>query len=129
MARVLIVDDDEGARFILGRFAEDAGHFVAYAHEGNNALQMMAQSPYDAIVADLAMPGMNGLTFIRDLRSRGDATPVIAVTGYGADHLMRAKRFGADRTLMKPVRGHELRAALGSVLRHTGQSAWDLVVD
>ncbi len=103
MSRVLIVDDDEASRVLLGRIFEDAGHEVCYASDGEAALRRLALNTFHAVVTDLAMPGFNGLRLIRHLREMGDDIPVIAVSGQNADQLVLAEDYGAEATLAKPI--------------------------
>lgn len=125
MARILIVDDDQGARFVLGRFVSDRGHYVQFANCGDAALGILADSPFDAVVTDLSMPGLDGLGFIGELRATGNRTPVIAMSGHAPQHLGEARTMGADLTLMKPVSRDQLLDAIDTVVEEP-EEVWDL---
>jgi CheY-like chemotaxis protein len=56
MAKLLIVDDDEISRLILGSILHDAGHIVLFAHDGEQALKQLRKHTFDAVLTDLAMP-------------------------------------------------------------------------
>lgn len=101
--RVLIVDDDEVSRLVVGRALQEVGHEVAYAPEGEAALTLMRKRPFDLVITDLAMPGLNGLRLIREIRDLGDHVPIIAISGVNADQLLMAEDYGANVTLFKPI--------------------------
>jgi len=111
MNRVLIVDDDESSRFLLGQLLEDAGHAVAYAGDGAAALERLRRRDIDVVVTDLAMPGVNGLRLIRELTD-GGGVPVVAVSGQNAEQLLLAEDYGAKATLFKPIDREELLRAI-----------------
>ena len=116
MARILMVDDEEAER-VLGRsILESAGHEVLFAGDGEAALKVCRSTSLDLVLSDLAMPGINGLRFIRDLREEGIHVPVIAISGWAADQLDLAEDYGADFTLAKPVGSDALLAAVDEVL-------------
>lgn len=126
MGHILIVDDDEIARIMLGRILQDAGYEVAYAGDGNAALARLGRQSFDVIVTDLAMPGMNGLRLIQHLARSHGSTPVIAISGQNAEQLLLAEDFGASATLFKPVDPRELLEAVDR-LHTVATSAWDNV--
>jgi two-component system cell cycle response regulator DivK len=102
---VLIVEDDpETRRFYAGAF-ESAGFRTTQAHNGYQALEKVFDALPDLIVADIAIPGMDGIELCRRLRADGrtHAVPVLAITGYGDRHYEdRARAAGADQVLIKP---------------------------
>jgi len=112
MARILIVDDDEVTRIILGRILQDVGQEVAFAGDGLSALETLRRQDFDVVVTDLAMPGMNGLRLIRHLRETSGAPPVIAISGQNPEQLLLANDYGAVATLYKPVDRKRLQAAV-----------------
>jgi CheY-like chemotaxis protein len=105
MARILLVDDNAELRGLLRLGLEEAGHQVAEAGEGTEALRLYKEAPADLVVCDLFMPGKEGLETIRELRQSGDV-PIIAVSGdgpAGTGSLLRAALLlGAARALEKP---------------------------
>jgi CheY-like chemotaxis protein len=117
--RVLVVDDDEVSRLFLGRALEDAGFEVGYAGDGQVALAMLRRRTFDAVVTDLAMPGLNGLRLIREMRELDYDLPVVAVSGQNADQLLMAEDLGANATLFKPVDREELVATVTRELEQT----------
>lgn len=83
MSRVLIVDDEPSMRFLERVLLEAAGLAVEEASGGQDALQRTADDQgFDAIVLDFRMPDLTGLEVARELRGRGDETPVVLYSGY-----------------------------------------------
>lgn len=116
MARILIVDDDELARFTLREILEEVGHEVSEAASGDACLEMQKRTPFDVVVTDIIMPGREGIETVMELKRAYPDLRVIAISGGGRTHNMSyldfARRFGADATLAKPFTGEELLAAV-----------------
>jgi DNA-binding NtrC family response regulator len=109
-ARILVVDDD--APFVRAQviLLEDEGFAAESAHSGDAALARLEQPPpVDLVLTDLAMPGMDGLQLLAELRRRRPSLPVIMMTGHGSiDTAVEAMRRGANQYLTKPVDPDEL---------------------
>jgi two-component system, cell cycle response regulator DivK len=102
---VLIVEDDAETRHFYLRAFESAGFRTAQAHNGYQALEKAFEALPDLVVADIAIPGLDGIALCRRLRAdpRTRALPVLAITGYGDRHYEdRARAAGADQVLIKP---------------------------
>jgi CheY-like chemotaxis protein len=102
---VLIVEDDPETRHFYSRALESAGFRTAQAHNGYQALDKAFAALPDLIIADIAIPGMDGIELCRRLRAdaRSQAVPLLAITGYGDRHYEdRARAAGADQVLIKP---------------------------
>src|SRR4051794_8821873 len=102
---VLIVEDDPETRHFYSRAFESSGFRTAQAHNGFQALDKAFAVAPDLIVADIAIPGVDGIELCRRLRAdaRTRAIPVLAITGYGDRHYEdRARAAGADQVLIKP---------------------------
>jgi two-component system nitrogen regulation response regulator GlnG len=109
MARVLIVDDEQSICWALGRLVEGMGHEAVTAPSAERALQLAAEQPPDAIVLDVRLPGMDGLTAMRRFREIIPAAPIIVITAHGdLSTAVEAVRNGAFEYLTKPF---ELSAA------------------
>jgi signal transduction histidine kinase/CheY-like chemotaxis protein/purine-cytosine permease-like protein len=120
--RVLVVDNEEVDRELLRQLLEPTGFVVAQAASGEAALDWLranqADAPPDAILMDLAMPGIDGWETIRRLRAAGlSDAPVAIVSANAFDRrLDNDGGIGADDYVLKPVRGEELLEWLGRVL-------------
>ena len=118
MTRVLIVDDEPAVRAALDRALRLDGYEVELAADGREALDRLAEVRHDAIVLDVAMPGIDGLQVCRRLRDAGDRTPVLMLTARDAvDDRVAGLDAGADDYLVKPFALKELKARLRALLR------------
>ncbi len=104
--RIVVVDDNEDARELVGHMLETAGHEVFLAHDGPSGLETILAHEPDAALVDIGLPGMTGLDVARELRQRCRDLPtrLIAFTGYcTAESVARASEAGFDDHLVKPV--------------------------
>jgi two-component system response regulator MprA len=118
--RVLVVDDEHAVRVALERALRLGGHDVELAADGREGLLRSADYRPDVIVADLLMPVLDGAQLCRNLRARGDATPVLMLTARdGVSDRVAGLDAGADDYLVKPFAVEELLARLRALLRRT----------
>jgi len=102
--RILVVDDDAGARSALTTLLGSEGYQVDTAPDGHAALDRLVELPPDVIVTDLDMPVMNGMQLLAELRGRGQDVPVIVVTSATEIRsAVEAMRAGATDYITKPV--------------------------
>jgi len=100
----LLVDGDAEIRGSFARILKENGWSVVEAGNGVDALEMVGKRPFDAIVSDVTMPGMDGIDFLRSVHELEPDLPVVMVTGVPAlDSATKAIEFGAFRYLKKPV--------------------------
>ncbi|WP_165394832.1 response regulator [Methanofollis fontis] len=120
---VLIVDDEPSLGAICKVYLEEIGGFSCdTAPSGAEALKMVSTSPYDAIVSDYQMPGMNGIELLKDLRRSGKDTPFIIFTGKGREAVViEALNSGADFYLQKGGDPEALFMELASKIRQAVQ--------
>ena len=116
MARILIVDDEQSDRVVLGSIVERAGHEVHFASYGVQALNIFEGISIDVVITDLDMPHVDGLELIGALRVMYPGTAIIAVSGKGPDQLAKTKIRGALTALSKPVDAHELLEAIAKAV-------------
>src|SRR3989441_3678614 len=119
-ARVLIVDDDPALLQALpqGLQLRMAGVTVETADSAAVALDRIAARDYDAIVTDIKMPGMDGLTLLAEIRARQPDTPILIITGHGEyDLSVRALRGGAYDFIQKPIDRDHFVALLYRAIR------------
>jgi two-component system response regulator MprA len=118
--KVLVVDDEPSVRNALERALGLDRYEVRVAEDGRSALDHLVEHRVDAIVLDVAMPGVDGLEVCRRLRSAGDRTPVLMLTARDAvDDRVAGLDAGADDYLVKPFALKELKARLRALLRRT----------
>jgi len=118
ISRMLIVDDDEDMRILLGAFLEDLGYTVSAVADGESSLQWLERDTTDVIFLDLSMSGMDGLDVLKHIRERGFDVAVILTTALGSEDVaIEALRIGADDYLRKPFNRHELRAVLDRAIQ------------
>jgi two-component system cell cycle response regulator DivK len=102
---VLLVDGDADTREMYAVFLADSGYRVEQARDGAEALSKTHSALPDIVVADIKLPGMDGVSLCREIRRDGLTAriPVIAVTGYASpNRVEEAKRAGFERLLIKP---------------------------
>ncbi len=99
MPRVLVIDDDEVSRLVIGKILEAAKYDVAYASNGEQGIAYYKKDPFDAVVVDLVMPVKNGLQTIRELYEDYRDVKIIAVTGVDPENLPLAEDLGAVGSL------------------------------
>ena len=120
---VLVVDDDLTVRDVVRRYLELAGHRVALADNGEDALAWIAEHDPDLVVLDLMLPGIDGLEVCRRLRQTS-AVPVVMLTALGEEeNRIAGLQLGADDYVTKPFSPRELALRVSSVLRRSGGSA------
>jgi DNA-binding response OmpR family regulator len=119
MTQVLVVDDDLTVRDVVRRYLELAGHEVALADNGEDALAWIAEHKPDLVVLDLMLPGIDGLEVCRRLRQTS-AVPVVMLTALGEEeNRIAGLQLGADDYVTKPFSPRELALRVSSVLRRT----------
>src|SRR5213592_838422 len=109
MSRVLVVDDEPGLRQSLGLLLTDAGYDVAAEGDGKRGLERALAEPFDLILCDVRMPGLDGIAFLRGYRERGGEGLVIMMSAYGGeDAAIAAMKEGAYDYIPKPFRPDEV---------------------
>ncbi|QCB96342.1 response regulator transcription factor [Arthrobacter sp. PAMC25564] len=122
--KVLLVEDDASLAAMLEELLRGEGYTVVMAHDGQRALHEGLSQPFDVLLMDRGLPGMEGLDVLARLRSRGVATPALILSALSnpADRVEGLDR-GAEDYLGKPFDVDELLARLRSLLRrHTASS-------
>jgi two-component system nitrogen regulation response regulator GlnG len=121
MRHVLIIDDEEAVCWALQRALTREGHSVAVAASAEQGLDLAAQQKPDAVVLDVRLPGMDGLTALARFRDRYDDVPVLVVTAFGdLPTAVKAVEGGAFDYLTKPF---DLSQALAAVRRALSRPA------
>lgn len=103
MSRILIVDDEASICFAFREFLTDEGHHVEVAASAEEGLQVAEDGPLDAVVLDIRLPGIDGLTAIAEFKNRIGPAPIVIITAFGnLDTAVRAMEGGAFDYLVKP---------------------------
>ena len=120
MARILVVDDDGSARYLVRHALETGGHTVVEATNGLNAMREHKATPADLVITDLKMPVLDGFETIFEFRRDYPSVPIIAYTsqrpGSGMNYLDAASQIGARHVLQAPFSEKELLHVVGLVL-------------
>ena len=122
---ILIVDDDAMLLDTLADLIEIriAGARVSTCLSGVEALHLAAQTDYDAIISDVKMPHMDGLTLLAKIRAIRPVTPVLMITGHGDHDLkLKALELGAFAFIAKPIDRHAFTASLQQAIVHGSSS-------
>ena len=118
--RVLVVDDEETIRELLSRTLAIAEYEVDMVPDGQTAVDRLRIYPYDLLITDLRMPGVDGLTVIREARRFKADIPVIIVTGYSTEaSAIEAINLGVQGYLTKPFRVPRVLAVAAKALGDT----------
>ncbi|EKO41044.1 MAG: response regulator (CheY-like domain and winged-helix DNA-binding domain containing protein) [Solidesulfovibrio magneticus str. Maddingley MBC34] len=127
--RVLIVEDDLDAAAYLVKGLKESGYVVDHVADGREALYRVAAETYDACVVDRMLPGVDGLTIVKTMRSAGNATPVLILSALGdVDDRVKGLKAGGDDYLVKPYAFAELLARLEALLRRGRSDAPDTML-
>ena len=126
-AHILIVDDQQEICDVVQEYLTGEGYRVSTAHDGGAMRRVMSQGHTDLVILDLMLPGEDGLTLARALRSESPGIGIIILTGRGetVDRIIGLE-MGADDYLPKPFHLRELLARVKSVLRRVQSRTGDM---
>ncbi len=119
MRKILVVDDEIGARTLIGIMLDRGGFEVLKAGDANQALAMLNDDTPDLIILDVMMPGMDGIDLCKAIRQRPatSETPVLILSTRGdAEAVMKGVEAGATDYLPKPILHHDLVAKVRHLL-------------
>ena len=117
MARVLIAEDNETDRLLMGTILEGAGHEAYLAADGEEALSLYMRTTIDVVVTDIMMARKDGVELIMALKALNPDTPIIAVSGEGPTGLGFARLAGAQEIMTKPIDPDVLVGAVAEATR------------
>jgi len=121
--RVLVVEDERKTASFVRRALEREGFAVEVRGRGDEALAAARATPFDGLVLDIMLPGLDGLSVLRQLRALGDRTPVLLLSARGeVGERVAGLNAGADDYLPKPFSIAELVARLRALARRGGES-------
>jgi len=117
-AKILIIEDEEGMRTLLGDRLRSEGCAVEYGIDGTQGFEKATSAAFDLIILDVMLPGMSGIDVCRRIRSSGMATPILMLTARGQiEDKVTGLRIGADDYVTKPFDIRELLARIEVLLR------------
>lgn len=121
-ARVLVVDDETHVRSALAHALTLMGHYADEAASGYHALQMLERTPYDVMVLDIRMPGMDGVEVMSRASQLYPDLHIIILTGHAAlESAIAAVKFHAVDYLLKPASVHDIAAAIASAMQQSAR--------
>jgi two-component system OmpR family response regulator len=116
--KILVIEDDAEAAHFLVKGLTESGYVVDHAADGTDGLALAASRPYDLLIVDRMLPGLEGLTIIESLRKRDNTTPALVLSAKGqVPDRVAGLRAGADDYLVKPFAFAELLARVEALLR------------
>ncbi|MBW1887135.1 MAG: response regulator, partial [Deltaproteobacteria bacterium] len=111
--KILLVDDEEGIRKVLGISLTDIGYQVLAAENGEEALKLFKEMQPQIVLTDIKMPGMDGIELLKKIKEESPDTEVIMITGHGDMELaIQSLKFGATDFITKPINDEALEIAL-----------------
>jgi len=115
--KILIVDDEEGMRRLLGRLLGREGYDTLTVPSAAEALRQVRGDTYDLVITDMKMPEMDGLQLLAEIKAYDPSLPVIAITAYGTvENAVQALRAGAYDYITKPFESDEIRLTVAKAL-------------
>jgi two-component system OmpR family response regulator len=116
--RILVIEDDEQTASYLRKGLKEGGHAVDWSKDGRDGLYMATSEHYDLLIVDRMLPGIDGLSIVKVLRSDGIKTPILILSALGqVDDRVKGLTAGADDYLPKPYAFAELTARVDALLR------------
>ena len=123
---LLVVDDDTRIRTLLQKYLVSQGYFISAVKNAFEAENIINDINFDLIILDLMMPGKNGITFTKELRSRKNLIPIIMLTAMGEfEDRINGLEIGADDYLVKPFEPKELLLRISKILKRNEDSNLD----
>ena len=117
--RILVADDEESHRIMLRAVLQEEGYEVAEAADGPEAIRSVEQEPFDLILLDIRMPGMDGIEALMEVRKISPYVPVLMMTAYASvKTAVEALKAGAFEYLIKPLDIDELKILIEKALEH-----------
>ncbi len=114
--KILIVDDEPGMRSLLSRVMEREGYLATAVAGAQEALDLLEADEWSLLIADIDMPGMDGIELLKRVRSSGIEVPVIMITAYATvESAVEAMKLGALDYITKPFQVDELKIVVGNV--------------
>lgn len=118
MKKILIVDDQPGIRVLLQEVLKKEGYDIETAASGLEAVELLANQPFDALLTDMKLPGMNGVGILQHIQQDAAQMVIMMMTAYGEMELIeQAKSLGASHFFTKPFNIMEVRETINKLLK------------
>ncbi len=119
--KVLVIDDEEAARYGIVRALSGQGYEIQEASDGDQALETIRQFQPDVVLSDINMPAMDGLSLLKHLQGQAkdesEVPPVVLITAYGSEEVaVKALRLGAYNYISKPFEIADLRVIIRNAI-------------
>ena len=119
--KLLIVEDEKRLCQTVAKHLKAEGYAVDFCHDGTDAVDYMAGTEYDAVILDIMLPGLDGISVLKTMRSQKIKTPVLLLTAKNTvEDKVKGLDSGADDYLTKPFSLEELSARIRVMIRRTG---------
>ena len=120
--RILLIDDDEWIRDSMSLFFETEGCCLQALETGEEGLEELKRQPYDIIIVDYRLPGMDGLEFLNRIKEPHMDALKILITAYGSkDVFLKAEKTGVDEFIDKPFTIETIEDVLSHLIENTAQ--------
>jgi diguanylate cyclase (GGDEF)-like protein len=116
--KILVVDDDEALCQTLAEMMDVLGHNSKTARDGSQALKILEEEPFNIVISDIKLPGIDGLSLIKKIKEKSPETDIISITGYGSKYSYTdVIKNGASDFITKPFVVDEMEAKLNRIIR------------
>ena len=117
MYKLLVVDDEEKIRELIGKYAKFEGHEVDFAEDGMQAIEKCRDNNYDIVIMDIMMPNLDGFSACREIRKKSDV-PILMLSARGEEYdKINGFELGIDDYVVKPFSPKELMLRVDAILK------------
>ncbi len=129
MYKLLVVDDEEKIRELIGKYAKFEGHSVDFATDGMEAVEKCRENTYDAIIMDIMMPNLDGFSACREIRKNSDV-PILMLSARGEEYdKINGFELGVDDYVVKPFSPKELMLRVEAILKRAQKTEGQPEID
>lgn len=119
MYKILVVDDEERIRELIGKYAKFEGHSVEFATDGMEAVEKCRANTYDVIIMDIMMPNLDGFSACREIRKKSDV-PILMLSARGEEYdKINGFELGVDDYVVKPFSPKELMLRVEAIMKRS----------
>jgi two-component system chemotaxis response regulator CheY len=120
MTSILVIEDSLTVRAVIGRFLRAAGYHLVETDAAEEALQLLQEFSFELVIADINLPQMDGVSFVKEMRARAPVAklPVLILTGDKTDDIQaRCTRAGASGFVRKPIAEEHLLSVVSGLIQ------------